>query len=251
MRPLIQGKSAISSILIPVLASVILAGCSSGSNNEPASPTLIIASTQTQEAPQAAEATQTTPTSQEDPTQEEHSGGVFVIIPNESESRFIIEEVLFGSPNTVVGTTNSITGEVSVNLEAPNQSQVSIQIDLSTFITDNNRRNNTIQNNIFETDEEGNQFALFTAASMQGLPDVINIGETYEFQIIGNLSLHGSTHEVVFEARVTLVSEKRLEGSAEAATDYNLFLSVLRLPPSVASLEDNVILQLDFAAELP
>jgi hypothetical protein len=43
----------------------------------------------------------------------------FVIVPGESEARFIIDEVLAGSPNTVVGTTQEIEGQLSVDPQDP------------------------------------------------------------------------------------------------------------------------------------
>jgi hypothetical protein len=55
---------------------------------------------------------------------------------------------------------------------------------------------------------------------------------------------------LTFDATVTPVSDTRLEGTASATIPYADFgISILRLPPQVASVEDTVTLEIQFAAE--
>jgi len=178
------------------------------------------------------------------------SAATFTIVSDESEARFIIDEVLSGQPKTVVGTTSDVTGSLTVDYANPaGASMGDITVDLSTLVTDNNFRNRAIQDAILQSGQAQFQFATFTPTSFSGLPDSVTIGEPVTFQITGNMTLHGVTKELTFDATVTPVSETRLEGSASTSILYQDFdVNILRLPPQVASVEDSVILEIDFVA---
>lgn len=186
-----------------------------------------------------------------EPSDNETVGGaVFVIVSEESEARFIIDEVLNGAPTTVVGVTNAITGTVAVDYAQAVNAQVgTIQVDLSTLVTDNNFRNRALTDFILVTSSPENQFATFEATSITGLPESAFVGETYPLQITGSLTVKGSTTDITFEGTVTPVSETRLEGSATTTTLYpELGVSIPRLPEQVASVEEEITLELDFVA---
>ena len=101
-----------------------------------------------------------------------------------------------------------------------------------------------------QTGDPDNQFATFEPTGYQGLPESITIGESFTFQITGNLTIHGVTQEETFEVTLTPVSETRIEGTATLSdvtyADYGV--KVLRLPTQVASVEDTVTLELSFVA---
>src|SRR5215470_8486546 len=60
----------------------------------------------------------------------------YTIDSSESEASFTIDEVLFGNPNTVVGKTSQITGEILINEQDPSKTRVGqIKVDLSTLLT--------------------------------------------------------------------------------------------------------------------
>jgi YceI-like protein len=65
------------------------------------------------------------------------SGSIaFTIDDSSSKATFTIDEVLFGSPNTVVGQTNQVAGQILVNQQDPSQSKLGeIKVDLSTLVT--------------------------------------------------------------------------------------------------------------------
>src|SRR4051794_17314908 len=70
---------------------------------------------------------------------------VFQIDPSQSEARFIVDEVLFGSPNTVTGRTNGVSGQISIDMTDPTKTTVGpIQIDARSLETDNRFRNRSI-----------------------------------------------------------------------------------------------------------
>lgn len=173
------------------------------------------------------------------------------IIPEESEARFLIDEVLLGSPFTVVGATSALEGGITTDLNDPSNAQVNIVVDVTTLVTDNGKRNGAIQRWILETTEPGNQTAEFNATSINGMPEQVVVGEPFNFQITGEFSVKGVSKELTFEGSATLVSEDRLEGTASTGVLYTEFTTIPGLPPQVASVDENMILEIDFVAVSP
>lgn len=174
-------------------------------------------------------------------------GAVFQIIPSESEVRFIIDEVLRGSPKTVVGKTDQVAGEILVAGSDPNTAEVgTIRVNARTLVTDNDFRNRAIKNRILDTNNY--EFISFTPKEIVGLPDTAISGETYEFLITGDLIIKDVTREVAFETSLTIESERRLTGRSSATVAYADFGIVIPEAPSVTSVADEVILEIDFVA---
>lgn len=173
----------------------------------------------------------------------------FVIAPSTSEARFTIQEVLFGSPNTVVGTTNQVEGEILVNKSDPSKSRVGqIRVDLSTLATNNNLRNRTLQSRILETDQPGNQFATFETTALKGMPATVAVGQTVSFQIVGQLTIHQVTRTETFDVQMTAQSETTLSGTARTTVRYADFNLVIPNVPSVSDVSEDVALALSFTA---
>jgi len=141
------------------------------------------------------------------------TGGVtLIIVPEESEARFIIDEVLAGADKTVVGTTTTLEGTITANKDNPAAVSVSaVKVDMSTLSTDSSFRNRAIRDFILQTGDPSNQFATFEPTGYQGLPESIKIGESFSFQITGDLTIHGVTREEIFEVTLTPVSTVTLE----------------------------------------
>jgi polyisoprenoid-binding protein YceI len=171
----------------------------------------------------------------------------FEIVPSNSEVRFIIEEVLNGAPKTVVGTTDQIAGEIAINPDDPSSSVIGpVRVNARTLATDNNFRNRALKNRILTTNDY--EFITFTPTALEGMPDSVTVGESITFQIIGDLAVRDVTRTVTFDAEVTPVSETQLEGSASAVIMYADFGLVIPEAPAVASVNDDVKLEIDFQA---
>jgi polyisoprenoid-binding protein YceI len=172
---------------------------------------------------------------------------LFQIVPEKSSVRFIINEVLGGSPNTVVGETNQVAGQIEVNLTDPSASRVGvIQVDARTLKTDNDFRNRAIKNQILQTDTY--EFVTFTPTSLSGMPASVAVGDTFTFQVSGDLTIRNVTKRVIFYVEVTAVSETSLTGRATASVqraDYGL---VIPNVPNVAGVDETVKLEIDFTA---
>lgn len=114
------------------------------------------------------------------------------------------------------------------------------------FTTDNQWRNNAIANEILLTNEH--EFVNFVPTAINGLPETGAIGETCPLQITGDLTITGQTGEVTFDTEVTPLSESELQGNAKLDILYADFGLTIPFSQSVDSVEDNVILELDFIA---
>jgi len=105
-----------------------------------------------------------------------NGGKIFTIDSSSSTASFTIKEVLFGNPNTVVGTTHQVAGQILVNAQTPAKSQVGeIRMDVSALVTDNPLRNRTLQNRILATGTPANQYATFVPTALTGLPTSIAV----------------------------------------------------------------------------
>ncbi|MGA9533917.1 MAG: YceI family protein [Anaerolineales bacterium] len=174
----------------------------------------------------------------------------YQIIPSESEARFIIDEVLMGQDNTVTGATSQIAGGFSANLMAPEQATFEpIVIDAASFATDESRRDQAIQRFILESGSAANSTVTFTPTSVEGLPSQVAVGQEVEVSIAGDLEIHGVSQSAAFDGTIIAVSPERITGSFSTVVhraDFGLTIPSVRL---VASVEEQLQLELDFAAE--
>jgi polyisoprenoid-binding protein YceI len=180
--------------------------------------------------------------------EKEASPTTFEIVPAESQARFLIDEVLRGDPITVVGATDQIAAQFTIDPNDLFATQVGIiQVNARTLATDNDFRNRAIKNRILVTDVY--EFVTFTPTEVVGLPPNGEAGETYAFQIVGDLTITDVTRQVTFDVVATATSETRIEGIATTVflyTDFELFIPDA---PAVDTVDDEVRLELEFVAE--
>ena len=174
---------------------------------------------------------------------------VFRISQEESQASFTIDEVLNGADTTVVGATSEVAGDVKIDFNDPAASEVGqIRINARTLATDNSRRDGAISRFILQSGQEDNEFIEFLPTALDGLPDSASIGDAVEFQIVGDLTVSGTTQEVTFDATVDLTSADQISGSAQTTVMYADFNLSIPSVPQVASVADEVILGIEFVA---
>ncbi len=174
-------------------------------------------------------------------------GRTFVIAPEESEARFIIDEELFGQPKTVVGTTSALSGELTVVAANPSASQIGvIQIDADTFITDHDRRNGAIRRFILQSNRH--RYITFNATGLTGLPDDVAVGDEVQFEIAGDLTVREITKPVLFDVTLQVVSETEIQGAASTVVALETFELTIPQVPSVANVGEEFIVEFDFVA---
>lgn len=174
---------------------------------------------------------------------------VFRIDPEQSQVTFRIEEDLFGTRTTVIGTTDQIAGDIAIDFENIANTQLgTIRVNVRTLVTDEQFRNRSIRGQILLSAQDEFEFAEFVPTELIGLPQQAEIGETVEFTINGDLTLKGITQNVSFDSSVTLVSETEIEGTALAIVMREQFELTIPEAPGVANVAEEVELQIDFIA---
>jgi polyisoprenoid-binding protein YceI len=172
---------------------------------------------------------------------------IFTIVPEDSEVRFTLDELLRGNPTTVVGTTNQVAGEILIDIEKPGNSQVgTILINARTLVTDNEFRNRAIKNEILDTGEY--EFITFTPTGIIGIPSSPQIGETYSSQITGELTIRDITHEITFEVVAVVNSETNLSGYASSFISREAYDLKIPTVPNVADVDEEVLVEIEFSA---
>jgi polyisoprenoid-binding protein YceI len=175
---------------------------------------------------------------------------IFRIVPEESEVRFVLSEVLRGQPATVIGRTNQVASDIAVDFENPSLSEVGVvRVNARTLLTDNEFRNRTIRGQILQSSKDEFEFSQFTPTSLEGMPDAVTMGTPFTFKLAGNLQVRDIVKPVTFDVTVTPVSDIRLEGTATATvqrSDFNLEIPTV---PGVADVSQEVKLEIDFVAQ--
>ncbi|MBI3942577.1 MAG: YceI family protein [Chloroflexi bacterium] len=180
-------------------------------------------------------------------TSDSASATLFQIDQASSEARFVINEVLRGTPTEVVGATSQVAGQISVDPADPASTQVgTITINARTLATDSSQRDRAIQNEILSTNQY--EYISFTPTSLQGVPGNVSLGQPYTFQMVGKLTIRGVERDVTFDVTVTPVAENRLQGTATATINYADWGVSIPNVPFVASVDNNVQLELNFVA---
>ena len=179
------------------------------------------------------------------------ASNLYRITPEESEVRYIIDEVKRGQPITVVGTTNQVAGDIRLDLNNPATSRVGvIRINVRTLQTDEERRDRATRSRILQSAQPAFEFSEFSPTTIDGLPASVEVGIPVNLRLHGDLTIRDITHPVSFDVTVTLVSLDRLEGKATTTvqrSDYNL---VIPRVPFIADVSEDVRLEIDLVARL-
>jgi len=160
----------------------------------------------------------------------------YVIVPEESEVLYRVGEVLFREGNrfnVAVGRTNAVRGEVFIDRATPRNSRIGpITVDISTFRSDRERRDQAIRERWLESARFPT--ATFTSTAIQGLPERYEDGEELTLQVTGDLRVRDVTRRTTFVTVVTL-ARGVLRGTATATvrmTDFGfdppVILGILR-----------------------
>ncbi len=218
-----------------------------------ATPAPVAAPAETEPAAEPTASPAEEPTAAAEPTAEPAAAAapmLFEIVQAESEARFIIDEVLRGSPVRVVGVTNQVAAQIAIDPANPAATQLGeVRVNVRTLATDNEFRNRAIRNQILDTNSY--EFVTFQPTELLGLPDAVTVGQPFSFQVVGDLTVKDVTQPVTFDVTVTPVSETRIEGVATTTFPYRDF--GVRIPevPSVDLVADDVTLELAFVAVAP
>lgn len=181
-------------------------------------------------------------------------GRVFVIVPEESQASYIVDEEFFGGavdrlgvqlgPTETIGSTSAVNGELVLNVPQ-SQFDGDFVVNLQSLTSDQPRRDEAIredwlQSNLFPE-------ATFTITSVEGLPADYQEGEEVSFQVSGDMTVREVTQPATFDVTAVLEGDT-LTGTATSLmrmTDYGF------QPPNIANfftVGDEFTVQIDFTA---
>ena len=174
---------------------------------------------------------------------------VFQIAPSESEARFVVDEILFGNPNTVVGVTGDVSGTISIDLTDPTQTTIGpVQVNARTLATDNRFRNRSVNRLILQSNRDEYQYITLTPTAVTGLPAAATVGAPLNLAVTGDLQIRDIVQPATFAVTVTAVSETRIEGLAVGTVQRADFGLTIPNVEGVADVSEAVRLELTFVA---
>ena len=234
-----------------LLGLLSLAGCAPQTTP---SPTPHPAQPATQPAAQATQAP--APASTEDPagspTQKPAQASEqqeFNIVPGESSVSYEVDETFFNQNNqfnTAIGTTTQLSGKITIDRANPQNSSIdTIEVDISKLQSDSSRRDGMIRDRFLESNRY--PIATFVPNQIEGLPASYTEGETLNFKVSGDLTVHEVTQPVTFDVQVTLANNE-LQGTATTS----ILMSDFGVGPiemaGILGTEDQVKINMKFVA---
>ena len=177
------------------------------------------------------------------------SRNLYRIDSTTSQATFILQEDLRGVRTDVVGITNEVAGDIIIDFANPAASQVgTIRINARTLETPESMRNRMIRSEILRSSQDEYEFIEFVPTAINGLPETVEVGESYTFDIVGNLTIIGNTREVTFTTTVNVNSEAQVTGTATTTVLYSDWGITIPSVSQVANVTDTVTLTINFTA---
>jgi polyisoprenoid-binding protein YceI len=163
------------------------------------------------------------------------AGNEYMIAPQESEVTYTIEETLRGLAATAVGRTSDLSG--TLRLDGSSK----VTIDLSTFTSDQSRRDSFVRQQMFS-----DPVATLSVASLE-LPATYTEGEVVQTTFEGTFTIQGVSQPVTWTAEARLTGG-RLEVAANTDITFSQF--ELQAPKSgFVQVEDEVHIEVLVAAD--
>ena len=154
------------------------------------------------------------------------------------------------SPIEAVGFTDDITGGIFINSDGKPISNSILKINLSKLKSDESKRDNYLRSNSLETNKF--PYAEFKIKNIIGLDPEKLIStdvKSLDFQLIGDLSIHGVTNEKSWNINATY-DQGTLKGKGNISfpfSDFNMDIPKLFF---IVSVEDKITLEIEFEASL-
>ena len=116
-------------------------------------------------------------------------------ITDQSLVQYRIQETLAGQDTEATGAADGISGTAEIS--GTTVSAVDVEVDMTTFASDESRRDGQFQGRIMET----GQFptATFTLTEPIDLGDLPKVAEEITVEVTGDLTMHGVTNSITFE----------------------------------------------------
>jgi polyisoprenoid-binding protein YceI len=176
------------------------------------------------------------------------TASLYSIVSEESEARYVAEEELSGvGAKTAIGRTSAFIGQIGFDESGIPLACSRFDVDLRTLTSDSARRDNYLYGNTLET--ETYPLATFILTSVEGLDGPLVEGQETGLTMLGNLTVHGVTNLVAWNATVTLDGDT-VTGTAETSFQMPEFNITPPIVGQVLSIEDTIKLEVDITARL-
>ena len=147
--------------------------------------------------------------------------------------------------NTAVGTTDQVVGNIYFDADGNPLACSRFDADLRTLTSDESRRDNFLRGNTLETDTY--PIATFVVTSIEGLNTALVDGQEAHVTLIGNLTIHGVTRQVAWDATVTRNGDT-ITASANTTFDLEDFAIEKPIVGPVLSIDDTIELNVELVA---
>lgn len=180
-------------------------------------------------------------------TQAPEGADTYTIVSDESVARYRAQEELASvGANEAVGETNAFIGQILLAADGTPLPCSRFDVDLRTLTSDESRRDNYLYNNTLETGQY--PLATFVLTGVEGLDGPLPEGEATEVTLVGNLTVHGVTKLVAWDATVTRDGDA-LTGSASMTFDMGDFDIQEPVVGPVLSVDETITLEVEIAAQ--
>lgn len=128
----------------------------------------------------------------------------FRVDPSQTTVEYAVDEVLFGNSVITKGSTSDVDGEFTLTVQdgKPIFSLSNLTVNLQSLASDNAMRDQMIQRQWLESSKYPT--ATFVATSVENLPSDSQAGQTYNFQVTGDMTIRDITKQVTFDVSVTV-----------------------------------------------
>jgi polyisoprenoid-binding protein YceI len=175
----------------------------------------------------------------------------FVVTPTGNEARYRVREQLMGAnlPNDAIGTTTQVSGSILAYADGRIVKDSSkIVVNITTLKSDKDRRDGFVQRRTMETDKYPT--VEFVPTSVRGFKGPLPTSGPVTFEILGDLTVHGSTHPAVWQVTAHADGQDVAGTATTAFTFKDINLDQPKVPV-VLSVADTIKLEYDFRFARP
>jgi polyisoprenoid-binding protein YceI len=165
-----------------------------------------------------------------------------------TRARYRVQEQLAGInfPSDAVGTTEGVTGSITIGPNGAFAPGSKIVVDLKTLTSDQSMRDGYVQRTTLETEK----FPTLEIVPKRavGLAAPLPAGGQGGFQLVTDMTLHGVTKEVTWNVIVTFGNDA-VNGRATTTTEFATFNIAKPQLARLLSVDDKIQLEIEFRSK--
>jgi polyisoprenoid-binding protein YceI len=175
----------------------------------------------------------------------------FVVSATGNEARYRVREQLMGAnlPNDAIGTTTDVTGSILAYSDGRIVKDSSrIIVNITNLKSDKARRDGFLRQRTMETEKYPT--VEFVPSSVRGFTGPLPATGPVTFELLGDLTVHGSTHPAVWQVTAHADGQDVAGTATTAFTFKDINLDQPKVP-IVLSVADTIKLEYDFRFARP